>query len=80
MIIFYQGGSEPIQGLRFIVPLSPGADSRMNRQTLQHYLWKDEIGYLLHPSISTDVENLKVAEIGVGTGCEVFIQAQENGD
>lgn len=38
------------------------------RQALQHYLWKDGIGYLLHPSIPTKSENLKVAEIGVGTG------------
>ncbi|KAH8901368.1 S-adenosyl-L-methionine-dependent methyltransferase [Thozetella sp. PMI_491] len=40
------------------------ANTRLN---LQYFLWKDQ-GYSLHPSIPTDVENLRVAEIGVGTG------------
>ena len=43
-------------------------NSRTIRLNLQHYLWKDEVGYLLHPSIPLDVENLSVADIGVGTG------------
>jgi len=38
------------------------------RQNLQHYLWKDEVGYLLHPSIPIDGENIRVADIGIGTG------------
>ncbi|KAF1992984.1 S-adenosyl-L-methionine-dependent methyltransferase [Amniculicola lignicola CBS 123094] len=37
------------------------------RTTLQHYLYKDSLKYLLHPSIPIDGEDLKVAEIGVGT-------------
>ena len=45
-----------------------GNNSRIIRLNLQHYLWKDEVGYLLHPSISLDVEDLSVADIGVGTG------------
>ncbi|MCJ1252157.1 hypothetical protein MMC30_009396 [Trapelia coarctata] len=38
------------------------------RLNLQHYLWKQMFGYLLHPSIDTSSENLKVADIGTGTG------------
>ncbi|KAF2260597.1 hypothetical protein CC78DRAFT_431409, partial [Lojkania enalia] len=38
-----------------------------SRTTLQHYLYKDGLNYLLHPSIPTSKENLRVAEIGVGT-------------
>lgn len=49
----------------YILSRGFGANTRQN---LQHYLWKDGIGYLLHPSIPTDVEDLRVAEIGVGTG------------
>ncbi|RDL41293.1 S-adenosyl-L-methionine-dependent methyltransferase [Venustampulla echinocandica] len=38
------------------------------RIALQHYLWKDGLNYLLHPSIPTTSKDLKIAEIGVGTG------------
>ena len=40
------------------------------RLNLQHYLWTQMFGYLLHPSIDIDKsqENLKVADIGTGTG------------
>jgi len=37
------------------------------RTTLQHYLYKDGLNYLTHPSIPIDKEGLRVAEIGVGT-------------
>ncbi|KAI1386117.1 S-adenosyl-L-methionine-dependent methyltransferase [Hypoxylon trugodes] len=40
------------------------ANARLN---LQYFLWKDG-GFSLHPSIPTDCDNLRVAEIGVGTG------------
>ncbi|KAI1475583.1 S-adenosyl-L-methionine-dependent methyltransferase [Daldinia eschscholtzii] len=40
------------------------ANARLN---LQYYLWKDG-GFSLHPSIPANIENLRVAEIGVGTG------------
>lgn len=40
------------------------ANTRLN---LQYFLWKDG-GFSLHPSIPADKENLRVAEIGVGTG------------
>lgn len=53
---------------------------RVPRQNLQHYLWKDGVGYLLHPSIPTHMDNLRVAEIGVGTGCGIFnLQWQSDG-
>ena len=38
------------------------------RLNLVHYVWQDMFGYLLHPTIATNRQNLKVAEIGVGTG------------
>lgn len=66
--------------MRFIVPLSLRIDSGALRQTLQHYLWKDGIDYLLHPSIPTDVEDLRVAEIGVGTGYETIIYNVKRAD
>jgi hypothetical protein len=37
------------------------------RLNLQQFLWKDG-GFSLHPRIPADAENLRVAEIGVGTG------------
>ncbi|KAF2649437.1 hypothetical protein K491DRAFT_721664 [Lophiostoma macrostomum CBS 122681] len=37
------------------------------RTTLQHYLYKDGLNYLLHPHIVTENTHSKVAEIGVGT-------------
>ncbi|KAF2681997.1 S-adenosyl-L-methionine-dependent methyltransferase [Lentithecium fluviatile CBS 122367] len=40
------------------------ANARLN---LQYFLWKDG-GFLLHPSIPANGNNLRVAEIGVGTG------------
>ncbi|RDL41295.1 S-adenosyl-L-methionine-dependent methyltransferase [Venustampulla echinocandica] len=48
----------------YILSRGYGSNIRVN---IQHYLWKDG-GYLLHPSIPTNAENLRVAEIGVGTG------------
>jgi SAM-dependent methyltransferase len=42
--------------------------SANSRTTLQHYLYKDGLNYLLHPSIPTEKDDLRVAEIGVGTG------------
>lgn len=38
------------------------------RLNLQHYIWTQMFGYLLHPSIDTSIDNLKVADIGTGTG------------
>ncbi|KAJ4294978.1 hypothetical protein N0V90_006986 [Kalmusia sp. IMI 367209] len=37
------------------------------RTALQHYLYKDQLDYLIHPKIPTNKEGLRVAEIGVGT-------------
>jgi hypothetical protein len=42
-------------------------DVSRSRTTLQHYLYKDELNYLIHPKIPIDKEGLRVAEIGVGT-------------
>ncbi|MCJ1382479.1 hypothetical protein MMC17_005592 [Xylographa soralifera] len=42
--------------------------SQKNRLNLQHYIWKDTTGYLVHPSISLDKQDLKVADVGTGTG------------
>ncbi|OTA99274.1 hypothetical protein M426DRAFT_16569 [Hypoxylon sp. CI-4A] len=48
----------------YILGRSFSANARLN---LQYFLWKDG-GFSLHPSIPTSIENLRVAEIGVGTG------------
>ncbi|KAF7924261.1 uncharacterized protein EAE98_007312 [Botrytis deweyae] len=40
------------------------------RLNLQHYLWKDGLGYLLHPSIPLPPPetNYRIADLGTGTG------------
>ena len=49
-------------------------DSRFNilhreRLNLQHYLWKDIVGYNIHPAIPVqDSYNLSIADVGTGTG------------
>lgn len=42
------------------------ASSRLN---LQHYLWKDAVGYNIHPDIPVqDHNDFRIADIGTGTG------------
>ncbi|KAK8028750.1 hypothetical protein PG991_005806 [Apiospora marii] len=36
--------------------------------TAQHYLWKDLLGFLLHPDIPASATNLKVADVATGNG------------
>ena len=38
------------------------------RLNLMHYLWRDQLGYLVHPRIPITKANLAVADIGTGTG------------
>ncbi|KAM0815688.1 putative Methyltransferase domain-containing protein [Seiridium cardinale] len=38
------------------------------RLTAQHYLWKDLLGYLLHPDIPARASDLKLADIATGNG------------
>ena len=38
-----------------------------HRLNLQHYLWKQQRGYLIHPAISTTGKSLKIADVGTGT-------------
>ena len=45
------------------------ADVSAARLNLQHFLWKQDQGYVLHPSISCAQEpGLRIADIGTGTG------------
>ncbi|KAJ5731359.1 uncharacterized protein N7483_005867 [Penicillium malachiteum] len=39
-----------------------------DRMNLHHYLLREMHGYLVHPSIPTDNPNLRVADVGTGTG------------
>lgn len=56
--------------------VAPAADPyRLNRDvvastrlSLQHYIWKENMGYILHPSIDTSRPNLSIADVGTGTG------------
>lgn len=41
------------------------ASTRLN---LQHYIWKESMGYIIHPSISLLNSNVFIADIGTGTG------------
>ncbi|KAI1092954.1 hypothetical protein F5B19DRAFT_452407 [Rostrohypoxylon terebratum] len=38
------------------------------RLTAQHYLWKDLLGYLIHPDIPTRFDDLKIADVATGNG------------
>ena len=46
----------------------PSTRSYHYRLNLQHYLWKQQQGYLIHPALPTRGEELKIADIGTGTG------------
>lgn len=39
-----------------------------NRLNLQHYLYKDIFGYLIHPKIPRSQKSLKIADVATGTG------------
>jgi hypothetical protein len=41
------------------------ASTRLN---LQHYIWKESMEYVLHPSISLPDSDVFIADIGTGTG------------
>ncbi|KAL8992457.1 MAG: hypothetical protein Q9188_007579 [Gyalolechia gomerana] len=53
-------------------PLSePGARQTGSlRSAQQYYIWKNQLGFLIHPKIEINVEpdHLSIAEIGTGTG------------
>lgn len=38
------------------------------RLGLQHYIWKESMGYNIHPSIDLSSPNLAIADVGTGTG------------
>ncbi|KAF4290516.1 hypothetical protein CNMCM8686_001079 [Aspergillus fumigatus] len=37
------------------------------RLSLQYYIWKENMGYLLHPSIDVSCPDLAIADVGTGT-------------
>ncbi|KAI1157675.1 hypothetical protein F5B18DRAFT_150179 [Nemania serpens] len=39
-----------------------------SRLTAQHYLWKDVLGYLVHPDVLTHRGDLKIADVATGNG------------
>ncbi|KAI1487269.1 hypothetical protein F5X96DRAFT_650927 [Biscogniauxia mediterranea] len=39
-----------------------------SRLTAQHYLWKDLLGYLIHPDIPTRSADLRIADVATGNG------------
>ncbi|KAI1275171.1 hypothetical protein F5Y07DRAFT_370712 [Xylaria sp. FL0933] len=39
-----------------------------SRLIAQHYLWKDVLGYLVHPDILTRSNGMKIADVGTGNG------------
>ncbi|KAH8892198.1 hypothetical protein GQ53DRAFT_781410 [Thozetella sp. PMI_491] len=42
--------------------------SASSRLIAQHYLWKDLLGFLVHPSIPTQGVGLKIADVATGNG------------
>ena len=51
--------------------------ARLRRINLHHYLCVELFGYLTHPEIPTADPNLKVADVGTGTG-SVFSVTPKN--
>lgn len=53
------------------------ATTRLN---LQHYIWKENIGYLIHPSVDFSSPTLTIADVGTGTGhvCFSYGKTQAN--
>lgn len=52
----------------YVLTRDAAASARLN---LSHYIWQSSYGYNLHPRIQDAVagkENLRVADIGTGTG------------
>ncbi|KAL1869396.1 hypothetical protein Daus18300_005608 [Diaporthe australafricana] len=49
----------------YVFTRDPLDNSRLN---LMHHHWVKDFGYLIHPRIPTEGANLKVADIGCGTG------------
>jgi hypothetical protein len=54
------GAADPYRLNRDIV-----ASMRLN---LQHYIWKENMGYILHPSIELPSTGVRIADVGTGTG------------
>ncbi|KAL8722224.1 MAG: hypothetical protein Q9225_001269 [Loekoesia sp. 1 TL-2023] len=46
------------------------------RLNAQHLLWKEQLGYVIHPKVSI-IENMKVADVGAGTGYFNIVNAQQ---
>ncbi|KAL9093646.1 MAG: hypothetical protein Q9159_000175 [Coniocarpon cinnabarinum] len=50
----------------YVLSRNYAATSRLN---LQHFLWRETFGYLLHPSLKVkEAESLRIADVGSGTG------------
>ncbi|CAD6580719.1 MAG: hypothetical protein ASARMPREDX12_000249 [Alectoria sarmentosa] len=47
------------------------------RLQCQHYLWKETLGYLIHPSIPLEGKDLKIADVGTGTGAWLLDLAKD---
>lgn len=45
------------------------ASTRLN---LQHYIWKEALGCILHPSIKLSGSDIRIADVGTGTGYAHF--------
>lgn len=42
--------------------------NNITRLNLQHYLYKEVFGYILHPKIQRSQKSLSIADVGTGTG------------
>ncbi|KAL8726623.1 MAG: hypothetical protein Q9181_005972 [Wetmoreana brouardii] len=60
----------------YVLARGPQAAARLN---LQHYLFREQLGFLLHPVIPFAREDLKIADVGTGTGeLDIFSSIPED--
>lgn len=70
LLLFWGGGGFFLEDSSWRIEPAKSASTH-RRLNLQHYLWKDQTGFLLHPAITLDTSrtDLRIADVGTGTGC-----------
>lgn len=67
----YVLGRDYLAATRYVNQRPWHQDSQLKMQArlnLQHFLWKQNLGYCVHPGIPVHREGLCIADVGTGTG------------